>query len=111
MATCIHVGESDALHARARAFVTAFERGAPMPESFDALASDLARFQGKHVAGYASGIHVNWRLLAVSDVRKSRSRSRSRRRKQEQEKEAGGERFRADISLDPLLPPSVMSRL
>jgi len=53
MATCIHVGESDALHARARAFVTAFERGAPMPESFDALASDLARFQGKHVSGYA----------------------------------------------------------
>jgi hypothetical protein len=53
MATCIHVGESDALHARARAFVAAFERGAPMPESFDALASDLARFQGKHVAGYA----------------------------------------------------------
>ena len=53
MATCIHVGESDALHARARAFVSAYERGAPMPESFDALAADLARFQGKHVEGYA----------------------------------------------------------
>ena len=52
MATCIHVGESDALHARARAFISAFERGAPMPESFDDLAADLARFQGKHVAGY-----------------------------------------------------------
>ena len=53
MATCLHVGESDALHARARAFVAAFERGAPMPESFDALAVDLARFQGKHIPGYA----------------------------------------------------------
>lgn len=53
MATCLHVGESDALHARARAFVAAFERGAPMPEAFDALAVDLARFQGKHVPGYA----------------------------------------------------------
>jgi len=61
MATCIHVGESDALHARARAFVSAFERGAPMPETFDALAVDLARFQGKHVAGYA-------RLAAARDV-------------------------------------------
>jgi hypothetical protein len=45
--------ESDALHARARAFVDAFERGEAMPESFDALACDLARFQAKHVPGYA----------------------------------------------------------
>src|SRR6185295_17519907 len=27
--------------------------GAPMPEAFDALASDLARFQAEHVAGFA----------------------------------------------------------
>ena len=44
--------ESDALHARARAFVRAYEAGAPMPEDFDALACDLARFQATHVEGY-----------------------------------------------------------
>jgi hypothetical protein len=33
--------------------IRAFERRAPMPESFDALAVDLARFQAAHVAGYA----------------------------------------------------------
>jgi hypothetical protein len=44
---------SAALHGRARAMVAAFERGAPMPEPFDALAVDLARFQAAHVAGYA----------------------------------------------------------
>ncbi len=43
---------SAALHARARAMIAAFERGAPMPEAFDALAADLARFQAAHVAGY-----------------------------------------------------------
>jgi hypothetical protein len=32
--------------------VHAFERGAAMPESFDALAVDLARFQAKTVPGY-----------------------------------------------------------
>ena len=45
--------QSDALHARARAFVRAFEAGASMPEPFDALACDLARFQAAHVEGYA----------------------------------------------------------
>lgn len=45
--------ESDALHERARAFVRAFERGASMPEPFDALATDLARFQARYVPGYA----------------------------------------------------------
>src|SRR5580700_10298272 len=45
-------GASDSLHRRARAFVHAFEAGAPMPESFDALAVDLARFQAVHVEGY-----------------------------------------------------------
>ena len=45
--------ESDALHARARAFVSAFERDAPMPEPFDALACDLARFQAERVPGFA----------------------------------------------------------
>ncbi len=46
-------GESDALHARAREFVSAFERAAPTPESFDALARDLADFQARNNAGYA----------------------------------------------------------
>jgi hypothetical protein len=45
--------ESEALHARAVAFVDAFEGGAPMPEPFDALAVDLARFQARRVPGYA----------------------------------------------------------
>jgi hypothetical protein len=45
--------ESEALHARAVAFVDAYERGAPMSEAFDTLAVDLARFQARHVAGYA----------------------------------------------------------
>lgn len=43
--------ESDALHARSRAFVRAFERGESPPESFDALAVDLARFQASRVPG------------------------------------------------------------
>lgn len=47
------LASSSALHTRARAFVDAFERGAPPPEPFDALACDLARFQAEHVEGYA----------------------------------------------------------
>lgn len=43
----------DELHARARAFVTAFERGEPPPESFDALGSDLVRYQAVAMPGYA----------------------------------------------------------
>ncbi len=45
--------ESEALHARAVAFVDAYEQGVAMPEAFDALAVDLAGFQARHVAGYA----------------------------------------------------------
>jgi len=45
--------ESEALHARARAQVQAFVRGEPMPEAFDALACDLARFQARFSPGYA----------------------------------------------------------
>jgi hypothetical protein len=33
--------------------VRAFEKREPVPESFDALAADLARFQADHVPGYA----------------------------------------------------------
>jgi hypothetical protein len=46
-------GESDALHARARAMVRAFQDGRPAPETFDSLGVDLARFQAGHVPGYA----------------------------------------------------------
>jgi hypothetical protein len=53
---------SDALHGRVRAMVRAFERGAPMPEPFDALALDVARFQAEYVPGYA-------RLCAASGAR------------------------------------------
>ena len=45
--------ESDALHARVRAVIRAFERGESSPEAFDAIAADLARFQVRHVPGYA----------------------------------------------------------
>jgi hypothetical protein len=44
--------ESEQLHARVRAFTVAFERGCAMPEPFDVLAADLARFQAEHVSGY-----------------------------------------------------------
>jgi hypothetical protein len=47
------VAESDALHARCLAMIRAFEAGAPMPEPFDALALDVARFQRRFVPGYA----------------------------------------------------------
>ncbi len=45
--------ESDALHARAAAFVRAFERREPDPEPFDTLAADLGAFQARYNAGYA----------------------------------------------------------
>jgi hypothetical protein len=45
--------ESDALHVRARAVIDAFVRGASSPESFDALAVDLARFQASRIPGLA----------------------------------------------------------
>jgi hypothetical protein len=48
-----------------RAIVRAFENAAPMPEPFDALAVDLARFQARTVAGYA-------RLCAARGVDTSR---------------------------------------
>jgi hypothetical protein len=44
---------SDALHARVRRLIRAFERGEAMPEPFDALAADIARFQAAWVPGYA----------------------------------------------------------
>ncbi len=43
---------SDALHARVRAMIDAFVKGAAMPESFDALAVDVAAFQAARVPGY-----------------------------------------------------------
>ncbi|MEO7109753.1 MAG: acyl-protein synthetase [Polyangiaceae bacterium] len=47
------ISASDALHSRARAFVAAFEAGQKMPESFDALACDIARFQAVNTEGFA----------------------------------------------------------
>jgi hypothetical protein len=49
----VRLAESDALHERALAFVRAFESGRGVPEPFDGLACDLARFQASHVEGYA----------------------------------------------------------
>jgi hypothetical protein len=62
------LAQSDALHTRARAFVRAFEQGRASPEPFDALAVDLARFQARHVPGYA-------RLCAARGVYPERMRS------------------------------------
>lgn len=44
--------ESQTLHRRARAFADAFGAGRPMPEPFDQLAVELARFQARYVDGY-----------------------------------------------------------
>ena len=44
--------ESEALHERVRAMIRAYERRARSPESFDAIAADLARFQAANVPGY-----------------------------------------------------------
>ena len=44
--------ESDRLHERARAMIHAFSAGRAMPEAFDTLAADIARFQARHVPGY-----------------------------------------------------------
>lgn len=49
--------ESDALHTRVRAFITASLRGEPT-ESFDALALDLARFQAAHIPAIARLAHA-----------------------------------------------------
>lgn len=46
------LARSAALHARARAFVDAFERGVAPPD-FDAFAAELARYQSDHAPGYA----------------------------------------------------------
>ncbi|APS00477.1 hypothetical protein [Pajaroellobacter abortibovis] len=53
--------ESQSLHVRVRAFVTASCQGRPVPESFDALAIDLVRFQARFIPGYA-------RLCRSSDI-------------------------------------------
>lgn len=45
--------ESSLLHARARAMIAAFESNAAPPESFDALACDLARYQAARIEGFA----------------------------------------------------------
>jgi hypothetical protein len=45
--------QSDALHARVRGVVRAFERGEGSPETFDAIAADVARFQARFIPGYA----------------------------------------------------------
>jgi acyl-protein synthetase LuxE len=44
--------ESEILHTRVRAIVRAFEHQEAMPESFDSLAADVARFQATHIPGY-----------------------------------------------------------
>ncbi len=52
MRRIVDLERSSALHARARTFVDAFERGEAAPD-FDAFASELARYQAEHAPGYA----------------------------------------------------------
>jgi hypothetical protein len=47
------IAASDALHDRAGAMISAYELGRPLPETFEHLAADLARFQAARVPGYA----------------------------------------------------------
>jgi hypothetical protein len=64
--------ESDALHGRARAMIHAFEGGGVVPDSFDALAVDLARFQARSIAGYGrlcAAHRVEWaRMERAADA-------------------------------------------
>lgn len=46
--------ESDHLHSRVRAVVSAYESRLAMPESFDAIACDIARYQASNIPGYAT---------------------------------------------------------
>lgn len=62
--------ESAALHGRVRGVIRAWANGEAVPESFDAIACDLARFQARHVAGYG-------RLCAARGVDPSALRSAS----------------------------------
>lgn len=64
--------DSEALHARARRLVAAFERGEDLPESLDALACDVARFQLAHSDGFARlsaarGVDVT-KLTSAADI-------------------------------------------
>jgi len=47
------LARSRALHARARAWVAAWEAGEASPETFDGFACDLARYQRDHAPGFA----------------------------------------------------------
>jgi hypothetical protein len=49
----VDLAKSSGLHARARAFVAAFEDGRDPPEDFAAFAGDIARYQAENVEGYA----------------------------------------------------------
>ncbi|MCL2778091.1 MAG: acyl-protein synthetase [Polyangiaceae bacterium] len=67
-----NLARSVALHERARALVSAFERGEPPPESRDALACDIARFQADTIDGYsrlcrARGVNIT-SLTCASDI-------------------------------------------
>lgn len=62
---------SDGLHARAQDFVAAYSAGLAMPESFDALAVAIARYQVEKNVGYArlarrGAAPESWRM--ASDV-------------------------------------------
>src|SRR5450432_2044444 len=53
MSSAEKIATSEKLHERARAFVTAFETGKEIPEPFDLLACDIARFQTENIEGFA----------------------------------------------------------
>jgi hypothetical protein len=61
----VDLAKSSALHARARAFVAAFEDGRDAPEDFAALAGDIARYQVENVDGYARLVKARGIATAV----------------------------------------------
>src|SRR5215472_3907654 len=52
------IEQSDALHARVRALVDAFERAIDPPEPFDVIACEIARFQADFVPGFTRLVHA-----------------------------------------------------
>ncbi|MCA9645767.1 MAG: acyl-protein synthetase, partial [Myxococcales bacterium] len=58
-----HLKESDALHERVRTFAKASLNGEVQEERFEELALEIARFQAKHIPGYARLVESRGVLL------------------------------------------------
>ncbi len=60
-------GESDALHERVRAFARAKTAGEAPPESFDALAVEIARYQARSVPAFQRLVEARGGILSSAD--------------------------------------------